>query len=88
MSIICSVSASGQGFTDKVYLPNPTTGLAATCCTTSSTLPDWYVNLEKYWYYRYMAVNDFIYVGTEAGESIPAATWQMTHAWTPHYSKK
>lgn len=31
-----------------------------------------YKNLEKYWYYRYRLVNDFLKVGGECGESIPA----------------
>jgi hypothetical protein len=72
--IFVFAKVSGQGFSDRVYLPNSGTGLAATCCTTSTTLPDWYVNLEKYWYYRYMAVNDFIFLGSEASEHIPPAT--------------
>ncbi len=31
-----------------------------------------YFNLEKYWWYRYRLVNDFMKVGAECGESIPA----------------
>ena len=33
---------------------------------------DWYRNLEKYWWYRYWLVNDFMKVGPNCGESIPA----------------
>lgn len=32
----------------------------------------WYRNLEKYWWYRYRLVNDFMKVGPDCGESIPA----------------
>lgn len=32
----------------------------------------WYRNLEKYWWYRYRLVNDFMKVGPSCGESIPA----------------
>lgn len=33
----------------------------------------WYTNMEKYWYYRYRLVNDFLIVGTDCGNSIPAS---------------
>lgn len=32
----------------------------------------WYRNFEKYWWYRYRLVNDFMKLGTDCGESIPA----------------
>jgi hypothetical protein len=35
-------------------------------------LPDSYKNLEKYWFYRYRLVNDFLKVSDEPGGSIPA----------------
>ncbi len=31
-----------------------------------------YRNVEKYWWYRYRLVNDFMKIGPECGESIPA----------------
>ena len=33
---------------------------------------NWYRNYEKYWWYRYRLVNDFMKVGPNHGESIPA----------------
>lgn len=32
----------------------------------------WYRNYEKYWWYRYRLVNDFMKIGPNPGESIPA----------------
>ena len=29
-------------------------------------------NLRKYWYYRYRLINDFVKIGSNRGESIPA----------------
>jgi len=40
--------------------------------TGSTALPDWYKNLEKYWYYRYRLVEDFTYIGPNPGESLIA----------------
>lgn len=37
-----------------------------------SSIPDWYKNLEKYWFYRYRLVNDFMLISDEAGGTIPA----------------
>ncbi|HRO42991.1 MAG TPA: hypothetical protein PL009_09160 [Flavipsychrobacter sp.] len=37
-----------------------------------SQLSGWYQNLEKYWWYRYRLVNDFMKIGSNPGESIPA----------------
>ena len=31
-----------------------------------------YHNMEKYWWYRYRLVNDFMYIGDSMGMSIPA----------------
>lgn len=31
----------------------------------------WYKNYEKYWYYRYRLVNDFMQVGPNCGQSLP-----------------
>ena len=31
-----------------------------------------YRNMEKYWWYRYRLVNDFMKIGPNCGESIPA----------------
>ncbi len=39
---------------------------------TSSGIPDWYANLEKYWFYRYRLVEDFTYVGPKIGETMIA----------------
>ncbi len=37
--------------------------------------PSMYRNLEKYWWFRYRLVNDFMKIGTECGESIPMEHW-------------
>ena len=37
-----------------------------------TTAQTWYSNMEKYWWYRYMLVNDFMLIGDECGMSIPA----------------
>ena len=38
-------------------------------------------NTEKYWWYRYRLVNDFMKIGDQCGESIPATTrWQKIGA--------
>ncbi len=36
-----------------------------------------YRNLEKYWWYRYRLVNDFMKIGTACGESIPMEHWKF-----------
>jgi hypothetical protein len=40
-----------------------------------------YINLEKYWFYRYRLVNDFMKIGENCGESIPA---QDRNAYPPN----
>lgn len=47
-----------------------TLALCILCLNANSQ--DWYRNLEKYWWYRYRLVNDFMKVGPNCGESIPA----------------
>jgi hypothetical protein len=42
------------------------------CASPSSTLPCWYNNLQKYWYYRYRLVEDFTYIGPNTGEDMIA----------------
>ena len=37
----------------------------------------WYLNMEKYWWYRYRLINDFMIVGSNMGESIPANERQL-----------
>ncbi len=32
----------------------------------------WYHNMEKYWWYRYRLVNDFMIIGDQCGMSVPA----------------
>ncbi len=39
---------------------------------TPGTIDGWYVNLQKYWFYRYRLVNDFMKIGAQAGESLIA----------------
>ncbi|MBS1644911.1 MAG: hypothetical protein JST36_07735 [Bacteroidetes bacterium] len=39
--------------------------------------PSMYRNLEKYWWYRYRLVNDFMKIGTACGESIPMEKWDF-----------
>ncbi|MCF8449734.1 MAG: T9SS type A sorting domain-containing protein [Taibaiella sp.] len=43
----------------------------------------WYNNLQKYWYYRYRLVNDFLFISetNEAGSSIPAIKRMQHIAW-------
>lgn len=40
-----------------------------------------YRNLEKYWWYRYRLVNDFMKIGTGCGESIPMERWEFQSKW-------
>ncbi|MBC7553033.1 MAG: T9SS type A sorting domain-containing protein [Taibaiella sp.] len=61
----------GQG-TNAVYLTNGTQTAASSLNSTYSTPPNWYKNLEKYWFYRYRLINDFLIIGDGAGMSIPA----------------
>ena len=35
-------------------------------------VPNYYGNLQKYWWYRYTLVNDYMKIGEACGESIPA----------------
>lgn len=35
-------------------------------------VPNYYTNLQKYWWYRYTLVNDYMKIGEGCGESIPA----------------
>jgi len=60
--------------TPVTYLPkpDPSTRLLTSAYPPSSTIPQWYKNLEKYWYYRYRLVNDFMLIGPGEGMSIPA----------------
>lgn len=39
--------------------------------------PSMYRNLEKYWWYRYRLVNDFMKIGMACGESIPMEKWDF-----------
>jgi len=47
-----------------------TTGGGSTVAGSTS-IPAWYANLEKYWYYRYKLVNDFLIMGPSEGMSTP-----------------
>ena len=39
---------------------------------SGTALPGWYSDIEKYWFYRYRLINDFMLIGDGAGKSIPA----------------
>ena len=58
-------SATSQ--TSSYYTPTGSTTYSA-----SSSIPPWYANLEKYWFYRYRLVEDFMLIGDGPGMSIPA----------------
>lgn len=49
-------------------------------------LPTWYQNLEKYWWYRYRLLNDFMKIGDGVGESIPAAQRQRNSTGNNGYT--
>lgn len=51
--------------------------LASSFVKVKAQVPSYYNNLEKYWYYRYRLVNDFMKIGDNAGESIPAIARQI-----------
>ncbi len=51
--------------------------MVTTAQTTVNYAPSKYRNLEKYWWYRYRLVNDFMKVGTGCGESIPMERWEF-----------
>ncbi|MBS1616323.1 MAG: hypothetical protein JST06_09435 [Bacteroidetes bacterium] len=67
----------------------------ATAQTPASYTP-WYAqngqsmyrNLEKYWWYRYRLVNDFMKTGTGCGESIPMERWEFTCGKGPECENK
>ncbi len=61
---ILSLSAFGQ---DTVAYYQSGSGY-----TADHSMPDWYRNLQKYWFYRYRLVNDFTYIGPNPGESLIA----------------
>lgn len=74
LCLIANIDSFGQ-LTPIMYFPN--TGLMATPTEVyyKPGMPaPWYNNLQKYWYYRYRLVNDFLFISetNEAGSSIPA----------------
>jgi|GEM_PF-3477042 len=55
---------------------------------TPGSIDSWYSNLQRYWYYRYRLVNDFMKIGTNAGESLPASCrdrWDDNKEWGDLY---
>lgn len=42
----------------------------------------WYYNLEKYWWFRYRLINDFLIVGPDCGMSIPAQRRETSSYWS------
>ena len=54
--------------TTGYYIPPTTSGVYI----IDPTVPQWYQNLNKYWFYRYRLVNDFTCIGPNPGESIIA----------------
>ena len=72
-------------FTDRQYIPNSTTHTVTVIPSSSSgPLDDWYKNLQKYWFYRYRLVNDYMVIGTGAGESIPCQSRDWPDASNPY----
>ncbi len=69
----CITQVNAQ--TETTYVTDG--GLTESTPPTGTTPADWYENLEKYWYYRYKLVNDFMKIGLKAGESIPAMSRQL-----------
>lgn len=67
--IAISFCAKAQSGTPLAYY---TTGAAPGAYSESTTIPQWYQNLEKYWFYRYRLVEDFMYMGPDIGEDIIA----------------
>ncbi len=62
--LLCSVIIKAQ---TSYYIPT-----GGSVYTSSSSFDPWYKNLQKYWYYRYKLVNDFMLIGPDAGMSTPA----------------
>ena len=89
ISISANIFAQTTGYipiTDPAY-KIPYTATIAT--TPGGGIPQWYLNLEKYWYYRYKLVNDFMLIGVREGQSIPAqhrdlqdlgSAWNVPHS--------
>ena len=70
LMVACNVS----GQSSAPYYVSTVTGtyIAGSSATTIAGLPDWYQNLQKYWFYRYRLVNDFTFIGPNPGESLVA----------------
>lgn len=68
----CITAANGQTF-NKPTDPDPN---------------GWYHNLEKYWWYRYRLVNDFMIIGPDCGMSIPAQRRENGNYWDTTGLKK
>ena len=64
--LIFIVSNRISGQTPEYYIPT-----GGTTYTSSTASDQWYQNLEKYWYYRYKLVNDFLIMGPSEGMSTP-----------------
>jgi len=79
--LITFLCATAYAQTDRVYLTNGAlTAASDTNTVYSGTIPPWYKNLEKYWYYRYRLINDFMLIGVGAGKSIPAQKRKITQS--------
>ena len=62
-------------YTDAEYIPDHATGTAHFALAYGLGTREYYRDLQKYWWYRYRLVNDFMKIGTGIGESIPAVAW-------------
>jgi len=57
--MVWTLMAVGAKAQESYYFP-----AGSSTYTASSSLPNWYLNLEKFWFYRYMLTNDFMLIGT------------------------
>ena len=77
ISLLCVFCSLAQ-VSDMEYIPNHGTGTAAVLGTPGSPRA-YYKNLQKYWFYRYRLINDFMMMGTEEGMSIPCQARRWDH---------
>jgi hypothetical protein len=79
--VACNV-ARGQ-LTPIMYFPNSASYTDPTKVQSIPGMQGWYQNLQKYWYYRYRLVNDFLFISetNEAGSSIPAQQRTQGAGW-------
>jgi len=84
LTILQSVAILAQTNIGYIPITDPAYKIpfTATIAGTPGSLPAWYINLQKYWYYRYKLVNDFMLIGPSEGQSIPAQKRNLADMYT------